>query len=127
MNIKHFLILFFCLLLILACAKRGTPTGGFKDTIPPILINASPKNKTTFFDSEKITLTFNEYIKLNDINKQLIISPPIEANKFKVEPQSNIAKKIKIEFNDSLSLKSNKKGKHQLASIKEKEFLFTPI
>ena len=107
MNIKHFLILFFCLLLILACAKRGTPTGGFKDTIPPILINASPKNKTTFFDSEKITLTFNEYIKLNDINKQLIISPPIEANKFKVEPQSNIAKKIKIEFNDSLSLKSN--------------------
>jgi len=87
-----------------SCAKRGSPTGGFKDTIPPIMINATPKNKTTFFDSEKITITFNEYMSLKNISEQLIISPAIDPKKYSIEPQSSISKKIKIEFSDSLSL-----------------------
>ena len=90
-------------LFLTACAKRGTPTGGAKDSIPPVLINASPKQNTIFFDAEKITLTFDEYIKLNNISKQLIISPPLPSKAYKVDPQTNIAKKIEIELLDSLS------------------------
>ncbi|MDG2372001.1 MAG: Ig-like domain-containing protein [Flavobacteriaceae bacterium] len=101
-NLIFFFLLF--IFLISSCAKRGTPTGGYKDTIPPVMVNASPKNRTTFFNSEKITITFDEYISLKDITQQLIISPPIESDKFNIEPQSTISKKIKIEFTDSLSL-----------------------
>jgi len=90
-------------LFLTACAKRGTPTGGAKDSIPPVLINASPKQNTIFFDAEKITLTFDEYIKLNNISKQLIISPPLPSKAYKVDPQTNIAKKIEIELLDSLN------------------------
>ena len=60
------------------CARRSLPTGGVKDTLPPLMVNASPKMNTVFFDKEKITITFDEYIKLVDLNKQLIISPPLE-------------------------------------------------
>ena len=33
------------------CAKRATPTGGPRDSLPPIMVNASPKMNTTFFDT----------------------------------------------------------------------------
>lgn len=36
------------------CAKRGTPTGGAKDTIPPVLLDANPKQGTTNFKNKSI-------------------------------------------------------------------------
>lgn len=86
-----------------SCAKKGTPTGGAKDSIPPVLVNASPKQNTLFFDKNEITLTFDEYIKLEDLSKQLIISPPLESDKYDVEPKTTISKKIVIELLDSLA------------------------
>ena len=87
---------------ITQCARKSTPTGGLKDTLPPIMINASPKMNTVFFDREKIIITFDEFIKLKDISKQLIISPPLELDKYKVKPQGTVAKKIQIQLLDSL-------------------------
>ncbi|MEC8402879.1 MAG: Ig-like domain-containing protein [Bacteroidota bacterium] len=84
------------------CARKSIPTGGLKDTLPPIMINASPKMNTVFFDKEKIIITFDEFIKLKDISKQLIISPPLELDKYKVKPQGTVAKKIQIQLLDSL-------------------------
>ena len=101
---KQVLFLFAITLILFNCAKRGSPTGGFKDTIPPVVVNASPKDKTILFKSKEITITFDEYIKLKDLNQQLIISPPIEVDKYSVEPETAISKKIKIEFSDSLNL-----------------------
>ncbi|MEC9195661.1 MAG: Ig-like domain-containing protein, partial [Bacteroidota bacterium] len=83
-------------------ARKSIPTGGLKDTLPPIMINASPKMNTVFFDKEKIIITFDEFIKLKDISKQLIISPPLELDKYKVKPQGTVAKKIQIQLLDSL-------------------------
>jgi len=94
-----FIFLLFCLT---HCAKRGTPTGGPLDSIPPVLVNASPKQNTTFFDENKIQLTFDEYITLKNINKQLIVSPPLERDQYSVSPQTGAAKKITIELLDSL-------------------------
>ena len=84
------------------CARRSLPTGGVKDTLPPLMVNASPKMNTVFFDKEKITITFDEYIKLVDLNKQLIISPPLESSNYKVKPQGTVSKRIQIELLDSL-------------------------
>ena len=89
--------LFTCIILvisILSCAKRASPTGGPKDSIPPILTNASPKLNTTYFNKTGFTLTFDEYISLKDISKQLIISPPLIPDQYKVLPASGASKKI---------------------------------
>ena len=67
------ILLSILLLCTVKCAKRASPTGGPRDSIPPRLINASPKLKTTFFDKESFTLTFDEYITLKNVSKQLAI------------------------------------------------------
>lgn len=95
------------LLLILfgffGCAKRGAPTGGPIDSIPPVLINASPMLNTTFFDKEKFVLTFDEFVTLKELNKQLIISPPMESSSYNVLPQTGVSKKVSLIFKDSLN------------------------
>jgi uncharacterized protein (DUF2141 family) len=65
------------LLIITGCAKRGSISGGVKDTIAPVLKMSIPKNFSIDFKGQSIKLTFDEYVKLKNINKQLIISPPI--------------------------------------------------
>lgn len=75
-NIPFIFILF--ILSIVGCAKRGSITGGSKDTLAPILNSSFPKNLTTNFKGNEIKLVFNEYVKLKNINKQLVISPPMK-------------------------------------------------
>lgn len=93
----------FCLLLIIvmsSCAKRGSITGGLKDTLAPVLKSSSPKNLSTNFKSKEIKLYFDEYVKLKNINKQLIISPPM-----KEQPEIlpyNASKVITIRLRDTL-------------------------
>ena len=88
--------------VISGCAKRGTPTGGLVDSIPPVLVNASPKINSTNFDSEEIRLTFDEFVKLDKVEEQLIISPPLDKNSYEVKPLNGVTKKIFLEFIDSL-------------------------
>lgn len=97
-NFKYILFLF--VLVMASCAKRGSITGGLKDTLAPELKMSFPKNFSTDFKSKEIKLTFNEYIKLKDLNKQLIISPPM-----KYEPlitPTSVSKTITIKILDTL-------------------------
>lgn len=93
-------ILFIILISVVSCAKRGSITGGLKDTLAPVLISSYPKNYTTGFKGNEITLTFDEYIKLKNTNKQLIISPPLKYEPL-ITPQT-VSKFIKIEIRDTL-------------------------
>lgn len=88
------------LLSFVDCAKRGTPTGGLKDTIPPVIVRTSPENYTINFDSDEIRITFDEFIKLKDLQKNLIISPPLK-NQPIITPLST-SKVIKIKLLDTL-------------------------
>ncbi len=97
-----FIISILFVLSITHCARRGTPTGGPKDTIPPVLINASPPLNTTMFNEEKISLSFDEYIQLTDIENQLIISPPLEPKQYSISPKGVVAKKIVVKLLDTL-------------------------
>ena len=85
---------------MIGCAKRGSITGGLKDTLAPVLKVSFPKNFSTDFKGNEIKLTFDEYIKLKDLNKQLIISPPM-----KYEPlitPTSVSKFITIKILDTL-------------------------
>jgi len=97
-NFKY--ILFLLLLILVSCAKRGSITGGLKDTIAPVLKMSFPKNFSTNFKGNEIKLTFDEYIKLKDLRKQLIISPPMK-NEPLVLP-TNVSKYLTIKINDTL-------------------------
>lgn len=85
---------------MMSCAKRGSITGGLKDTLAPVLSVSFPENYSTNFKAKEIKLTFDEYVKLKDLNKQLIISPPM-----KYEPiilPTNVSKNISIKILDTL-------------------------
>ena len=75
-NYKFILILL--AVIVSSCAKRGTITGGEKDTLAPVLKMSLPKNFSTDFKGNEIKLYFDEYIKLKDVNKQLVVSPPMD-------------------------------------------------
>ena len=98
----YILLLGGLLLSTVQCAKRASPTGGPRDSIPPLLINASPKLNTVFFDKDEINLTFNEYVTLKDISKQLIISPPLNSLQYKIYPVTGAAKKVTVKLLDTL-------------------------
>lgn len=93
-------ISFLLVFLMLSCAKRGSITGGLKDTLAPVLKYSSPKNMSTNFEGDEIILGFDEYVKLKNLNKQLIISPPM-----KHEPlilPTTASKVITIKIKDTL-------------------------
>ncbi|EDP98316.1 Ig-like domain-containing protein [Kordia algicida OT-1] len=84
------------------CAKRGTPTGGPPDKSPPKIVKAQPEEFSTNFDKKRIRIYFNEYIKVKDIQKQLIISPPIKEGGYIIYPQGSASKYIDIQILDTL-------------------------
>lgn len=102
---RIFLYILFTSLIFTSCAKRGSITGGAKDTIPPYIIGSSPKNMSTQFKGTEIRIDFNEYIKIKDVNKQLIISPPME-NTPVITPAGSASKFIKIKIKDTLKEKT---------------------
>lgn len=84
-----------------SCAKRGTITGGAKDTLAPKITSSFPENYTTNFKGNEIKIVFNELIKVKDINKQLIISPPMKKKPI-IVPQGSASKFISIKILDTL-------------------------
>lgn len=98
---KIVLILTLLSVLSISCAKRGTITGGPKDSIAPVIVKSNPKNYQSNFTGTKIRIDFSEYIKVKDINKQLIISPPMQKSPT-IVPQGSASKFISITLNEEL-------------------------
>lgn len=97
--------LFLIILLIIqiqvqtSCANIIPPTGGPRDSLPPVLVNAVPKDSTTSFHSKTIVLTFDEYVHLSDkVNEEFIVSPNPESLPF---PENKL-RTVTIKLKDSL-------------------------
>ncbi len=122
-NIKSFSLEIFVSFLLLAgilfsffsCANTTVPPmGGPKDTIPPVLLEVKPDSSSVNFpiSGGEIVLTFDEYVILKDIQKNLYTSPPMEkAPKTKIRGKSIIisfpkrldsAKTYSINFRDAI-------------------------
>lgn len=64
-------------LLLTGCANRGIgPQGGPKDTIPPVVVKETPANGSNHFKDKKIEILFNEYLQLDNVQANLLVSPP---------------------------------------------------
>lgn len=101
LNGMRILILVLLAIGIASCANRGTPTGGEKDTEPPVIKQSVPKNFSTNFKGKEIRIYFDEYVKIKDIRKQLIVSPPMDLDPI-VTPASGASKYISITIQDTL-------------------------
>jgi hypothetical protein len=89
-------ILFF-LLFIYSCAQISRPEGGPKDEDPPKFVSANPENYSILFDKEEIKIQFDEYVKLNNPQQQIIFSPPILPRP-EISPMGVASKEVKIEL-----------------------------
>lgn len=87
-------------LVVWSCAKRGHITGGEVDIYPPKILKTTPENFSTNFNAKEIIINFDEYVKLKDVNKQLIVSPPLKYRP-EITPYS-ASKQIKIRLRDTL-------------------------
>lgn len=100
-KLRNIAFLLATLLLLTNCAKRGFITGGEKDTLAPKIVNSNPNNFSTNFKGNEIKIIFDEYIKVKDVNKQLIISPPMKKQPI-IVPQGSASKFISIKILDTL-------------------------
>jgi Bacterial Ig-like domain len=57
------------------CAQIVSPTGGLRDSIPPVLLTANPKQGTLNFTGNRITLSFDEYVIIEQLRENLLVSP----------------------------------------------------
>lgn len=64
-------------LLLQCCANMVTPSGGAKDTKPPVVTEAVPENNSLNFSGKKIEITFDEFVTLENANQNVLISPPL--------------------------------------------------
>ncbi len=103
-KLRHGIIILSSLLftlLLQQCANMVTPSGGPKDTLPPVVTEAIPENHSVNFNSKKIEITFDEYITLENAKQQVLVSPPLNE-----KPDIKLVNKtVVIRFKEAL--KSN--------------------
>lgn len=97
----HYFFLVLLTFTVFSCARRGRPEGGPKDFDKPIMVKADPDFKSLRFEADQIKIYFDEFVKLKDVNSQLIISPPLK-NVPVISPLGSPSKRITIKLNDTL-------------------------
>ncbi|MFT4665630.1 MAG: hypothetical protein ACI9XB_002586, partial [Gammaproteobacteria bacterium] len=93
-----------CYLFFTACANPRAPNGGPKDVDPPqVVLEESSANMQTNFTGRSFELTFNEWVKLNDVFNQVVVTPPLEH-----KPDISLKKKtVTFEFDGKEELRKD--------------------
>lgn len=87
-----------CIIWCWSCAQQGSPSGGPRDETPPRVLECDPPNYSTRFTEKKIQITFDEFVVLDNVNQELIVSPPLEE-----QPEVKLRKKtVVIQFEEEL-------------------------
>lgn len=95
---KHIFPFLPVFILIAACAKISSPTGGPRDKEPPYVVKSIPVNSAINFKEKRIAITFNEYVVLDKITDKFMVSPPM--NK---KPRVFLrGKSVIVEYEDNL-------------------------
>ena len=88
----------FAFLLLASCAKMGQPDGGWYDETPPKVIGANPADGGINVKAKKVSIFFDEFIKIDNPTEKVVVSPPqLETPEIKAS-----GKKITVSLVDSL-------------------------
>jgi hypothetical protein len=99
----YYSFFFLIAILISSCAQIGSPTGGALDRTPPRVVRYQPDSATVNFKARSIEITFDEFVQIQELSNQLLISPPLEYS-----PDIAIKKKtLSVVFNKKEVLKPN--------------------
>lgn len=95
----HILLTALAALILTACANPGSgPDGGPYDETPPRIVSLSPAQGGLSNSHRKVTLTFDELIKIENAQEKIIVSPPqIEQPEIKTS-----GRRISVQLLDSL-------------------------
>ena len=88
----------FTFLLFIACARMGQPDGGWYDDDPPVVVGSTPEDRATNVNTKKITIYFDEFIKIDNASEKVIVSPP----QLEMPEIKGAGKKIVVELKDTL-------------------------
>ncbi len=101
-----FSLLLAVLFLLNSCANIIPPSGGARDSLPPKLVMALPKDSAINISPKQITIQFDEYITLDNVQQNLIVSPTLKTDPLVDYKLKNISIKIKdsLEANTTYSL-----------------------
>lgn len=81
-----------------SCARMGTPDGGWYDETPPKVLGATPADKATDVKAQKVKISFDEFVKIDNPTENVIVSPPqLQAPEIKATGKS-----IEVKLLDSL-------------------------
>lgn len=84
--------------LVASCARMGQPDGGWYDEVPPKVVGATPGERATKVNQQKLEIRFSEYIKVDNPTENIIFCPPqLEMPEIKATGKS-----VKIELKDTL-------------------------
>ena len=93
-----FLISFSFLIFISSCARMGSPDGGWYDDTPPHVVSATPADRATGVKAHRVIINFDEFIKIEDAQNKVIVSPPqLEMPEIKAS-----GRRIIVDLKDSL-------------------------
>lgn len=81
-----------------SCARMGNPDGGWYDETPPKVLGATPADKATDVKAQKVKISFDEFVKIDNPTENVIVSPPqLQAPEIKATGKS-----IEVKLLDSL-------------------------
>lgn len=94
----HWLLVAVIAAIVTACASIGRPEGGPRDFDPPVYVSSTPKPGQLNVDANRITVTFDENIQLDDAFNKIVVSP--------VQTQapaiSSNARRVTVELRDTM-------------------------
>ena len=80
-TLRAAVLLLFVSAFLSRCASMMTPTGGPRDTLPPVILNMTPDNFSVnrpTVHHEKIYIEFDEFVQLKDQQKEFFTSPQMK-------------------------------------------------
>ncbi len=104
--IKSFLLLLL-VQLFQECANPVNPTGGPKDTIPPLLISSKPQLEELNYSSNTIELEFSEMVTADKLKTDLVITPITETKFSQLVKKNKVIIKFEEPFSDSTTYTFN--------------------
>jgi hypothetical protein len=80
------------------CANIIPPSGGPRDSLPPLLLGVTPADSTRNFKDNRIVFDFDEYIEVQNVQENVLVSPVPQINPY-IESK---LKTVTVRLKDSL-------------------------